>query len=89
MREEMLSRLMEAGKYQKKAIRALFPESMAGHMEVIENELSAMFMEYAMELASQCMRAKNKETQESDVTEETGRQTNRQKSSVRSINIES
>lgn len=35
----MLHRIKIAGEYQRKAIRALFPEEMGGHMELIEKEL--------------------------------------------------
>lgn len=50
MNREMIKRLKVAGDYQKKAIRALFPEEMSGHLEVIEKEVKAMFMELAMEI---------------------------------------
>lgn len=43
----MLQRIKTAGEYQKKAIRALFPEEIGGHLEVIENEIRAMVMEAA------------------------------------------
>lgn len=49
MNKELLGRLELAGQYQKKAIRALFPEEMEEHIEVIENELKEMFMEMAVE----------------------------------------
>lgn len=49
MNKELLGRLELAGQYQKKAIRALFPEGMEEHMEVIENELKAMLMEVVAE----------------------------------------
>lgn len=49
MNKELLGRLELAGQYQKKAIRALFPEGMEEHIEVIENELKAMFMEVVVE----------------------------------------
>ncbi|SHO42951.1 hypothetical protein [Anaerocolumna xylanovorans] len=45
MNKEMVSRLREAGKYEKMAIRALLPERAVKHMEVIEKEMRTMFME--------------------------------------------
>lgn len=33
--KEMLQRIKTAGEYQKKAIRALFPEEIGGHLDVI------------------------------------------------------
>lgn len=59
MNADIMERLVEASKYQKKAIMALFPDNMAGHLKVIEKEISAMFMEYAMEVAEQCMQKKD------------------------------
>ena len=50
MNREMIKRLKVAGDFQKKAIRALFPEEMSGHFEVIEKEVKTMFMELAMEI---------------------------------------
>lgn len=48
MNKEMMKRMKTAGEYQKKAIRALFPEEMEEHLDVIEKEMKAMFMEMAM-----------------------------------------
>lgn len=42
---ERMNRLIEAKKYQEKAIKALFPENMQGHIDVIQNELSSMIKE--------------------------------------------
>ena len=50
MNKEMMKRLRTAGKYQKKALRALFPEEMSGHLDVIEGEVKAMFMDLAFEM---------------------------------------
>lgn len=47
MNQDNLKRVKEAYKYQKLAFRALLPESMAGHMDVIEKELKAMLIEGA------------------------------------------
>lgn len=50
MNKEMLHRMKVAGEYQRKAIRALFPEKMGEHLDVIEKELKMMVMEAALEL---------------------------------------
>ncbi len=47
---EMISRFRTAAGYQKQAIRALFPERMSGHLDVIENEIKLMITEAAMEM---------------------------------------
>ena len=47
MNKEMKERLRTAADYQKKAIQALFPERMQGHMKVIGNEMKAMLAELA------------------------------------------
>ncbi len=50
MNKEMIDRMKIAGEYQRKAIRALFPEEMGEHLDVIEKELKMMVMEAAAEL---------------------------------------
>lgn len=50
----MIHRVKIAGEYQKKAIRALFPEEMGGHLDVIEKEWKMMVMEVATELLKEC-----------------------------------
>ncbi len=52
--KEMLHRMKIAGEYQRKAIRALFPEEMGEHLDVIEKELKMMVMEAATELLKEC-----------------------------------
>lgn len=42
---KLFGRLCEAARYQELAVKALFPERMAGHLEVIGRELKAMVME--------------------------------------------
>lgn len=54
MSKEMLRRMKIAGEYQRKAIRALFPEEMGEHWDVIEKELKMMVMEAAAELLKGC-----------------------------------
>lgn len=54
MNKEMLHRMKIAGEYQRKAIRALFPEEMDKHLDVIEKELKMMVMEVAAELLKNC-----------------------------------
>ena len=51
---EMINRLRIAAGYQRQAVRALFPESMGNHIEVIENEISAMIMESLMGVVAEC-----------------------------------
>lgn len=54
MSKEMLRRIKIAGEYQRKAIRALFPEEMGGHLDAIEKEMKMMVMEAAAELLKNC-----------------------------------
>ena len=54
MNKEMLERVKTAGKYQRKAIRALFPEKMGEHLDVIEKEMKIMAVEAAAELLKNC-----------------------------------
>lgn len=54
MNNEMLHRMKIAGEYQRKAIRALFPEEMGEHLDVIEKEIKMMVMEVAAELLKNC-----------------------------------
>lgn len=54
MSKEMLHRMKTAGEYQRKAIRALFPEEMGEHLDVIEKEIKMMVMEAAAELLKNC-----------------------------------
>ncbi|MGN0351443.1 MAG: hypothetical protein ACI4ES_07300 [Roseburia sp.] len=57
MNKEMIYRMKIAGEYQRKAIRALFPEEMGEHMDVIEKELKMMVMEVITELLKECNRS--------------------------------
>ena len=57
MNKEMIHRIQIAGEYQRKAIRALFPEEMGEHMDVIEKELKMMVMEVTTELLKECNRS--------------------------------
>jgi len=45
MNREMSERMKIAGEYQRKAVRALFPEQMGEHLDVIERELKMMVIE--------------------------------------------
>ena len=54
MNKEMLHRMKIAGEYQKKAVRALFPEEMDEHFQVIEKEIKMMVMEIAAEWIKKC-----------------------------------
>lgn len=51
--KEMVQRLKAAGEYQIKAIRALFPEGMGAHLDVIEKELKMMAAEAVAELSKE------------------------------------
>jgi len=57
MNKEMIDRMKIAGEYQRKAMRALFPEEMSEHMDVIEKELKMMVMEVITELLKECNRS--------------------------------
>lgn len=54
MNREMLHRMKKAGEYQRKAIRALFPEEMSEHLDVIEGEMKMMLMELATDWLKDC-----------------------------------
>lgn len=45
MNKEMFGRIKTAAGFQRQAIRALLPEGMEGHLDVIEGEIKAMFAE--------------------------------------------
>ena len=47
MTREYVQRVKKAMEYQKKAVRALLPENVGGHLEVIENEVRAMLFDLA------------------------------------------
>ena len=64
MNKEMMKRLRTAGNYQRKALRALFPEEVGSHLDVIEGELKEMFKEIVLEMVMEC-RKDNSENGES------------------------
>ena len=53
MNKELIKRLKNAGKYQKMAIKELFPKETSAHLEVIERELKAMVTEAAVKWMSE------------------------------------
>lgn len=53
MNKEMIKRLKNAGKYQKMALKELFPASANAHLEVIEREIKAMVTEAAVKWMSE------------------------------------
>ena len=53
MSKELIKRLKNAGKYQKMAIKELFPKETNAHLEVIECELKAMVSEAAVKWISE------------------------------------
>ena len=70
MNKSMKNRFQEAKRYQKKAIQALLPEGVAKHLDVIEQELIALFIEGTKDLTEQWwegkMEKKGQYTQEQD-----------------------
>lgn len=54
MHEEMWCRVRTAAEYQKKAVRALFPEKMNEHIDVIEREVKLMAAEAAVDFFRGC-----------------------------------
>lgn len=56
---EMMRRLRTAGKYQRKAVRALFPEQMSSHLDVIEEEIKGMFKDMALEMVMEYKKCEN------------------------------
>ena len=77
MDRELLHRLKMAADYQRKAMRALMPEKMGKHLDVIENEIKCMVMEAAAELLKEC--GGSEKASESQSSE---------KSSARKVDIE-
>lgn len=69
MSREMVRRLKVAGDYQRKAIKALFPEEMGGHLDVIEREVKAMLVELAIEIGKEHKETTedNKKTKKVDI----------------------
>lgn len=53
MSKEMFRRLKTAGEYQRKAIYALFPEKISGHLDVIERELKMIAAEIAADVVKE------------------------------------
>ncbi|HBI94187.1 MAG TPA: hypothetical protein DDY58_18190 [Terrisporobacter glycolicus] len=52
MNKELFNRLCEAKKYQSMAIKSLFPENMADHIDIIEKEIKIMMVECISDLIS-------------------------------------
>lgn len=63
MYKSMKNRFQEAKSYQKKAIQALLPEGVAEHLEVIEQELIAVFIECTKDLMEQRREEAEKKSQ--------------------------
>lgn len=53
MNKELIQRIKTAAKYQKMAIKELFPKETNAHLEVIERELKAMVSEAAVKWISE------------------------------------
>ena len=58
MNKDTMKRVREAQKYKRMAVKALFPEKVAGHIDVIENELRKMVMEIIGEMVTEEMKSK-------------------------------
>lgn len=54
MSNDMLRRMKTAGEYQRRAIRALLPEKVSGHLDVIEKEIKMMVLELAADVWNEC-----------------------------------
>ncbi|MDE6389390.1 MAG: hypothetical protein K2L82_16540 [Lachnospiraceae bacterium] len=76
MNTEILERILTAKEYQKKAIYALFPEEMSGHLEVIEKEFKIM----AAELVKACVRNEQSKTDKRESRENSRVDNHRQNS---------
>lgn len=88
MTKEMLHRMKTAGEYQRKAIRALFPEEMGGHLDVIEKEMKMMVMEAVAELLKGCNKEDaNKDDANKEDANKDG-QSHEQTSKAKKINID-
>ena len=61
MNKEMMQRIKMAGDYQRKAIRALFPEEMGEHLDVIEKEIKAMVLGLVVEIVKEQKTTVNEE----------------------------
>ena len=58
MNKDTMKRVREAQKYKRMAVKALFPEKVAGHIDVIENELREMVMEIISDMVTEEMKSK-------------------------------
>ncbi len=89
MNKEMLHRLKIAGEYQRKAIRALFPEETGKRLDVIEKEMKMMVMEAVAELLKNCNmdEACRGEQSYEDSFEQRYEQSSRQTSKVKKVDI--
>ncbi|MCR5799308.1 MAG: hypothetical protein K6G69_04465 [Lachnospiraceae bacterium] len=54
MNKVALQRLKTAYMYQKKAVTALFPESVGEHLDVIEKEVKDLIKEIVSEVITEC-----------------------------------
>lgn len=54
MNREIFNRFRTAAEYQKKAIHALLPDNVGGHLDVIEKELKTMAVEIAADVVREC-----------------------------------
>lgn len=52
MNKELFNRLCEVKKYQSMAIKSLFSENMANHIDIIDKEIKVMIVECISDLIS-------------------------------------
>jgi cbb3-type cytochrome oxidase cytochrome c subunit len=104
MNEVFITKMIQAKRLEKEALKSVLPESMLPHFEVIESELKKMMKELAKDTAEKTVVAYAKASQiikeaskeepqmcEEDVTEtkkDNANKTNMKKSRVSSITIE-
>ncbi|MFA9377876.1 MAG: hypothetical protein ACERKZ_14140 [Lachnotalea sp.] len=70
MNKDVMDKIREARKYQNMAVRALFPEKVVGHLEVIEEELKAMLKEVVVEVVKQETKKQNDRDSEPVINKE-------------------
>lgn len=98
MNGEQLERLIKAREYQKKAIMALLPDNMQGHVEAIEGEIKSMLKEGILQLLQSGEYSDNeqgsnagRETESSAkaaVSDESGKKvSNKNKSRVKKVTV--
>lgn len=78
MNKETLQRLRKAKSYEMMAIKALFPEQAAGHLDVIEKEIKSMLMEYMVDILK---------SEKSETAEQANERKSKENKSVKKVKI--